>query len=154
LFDRIASALAYSSGDLYTTGSGVAAPLPPANNLARVTETVIQEAVADGNVVFVGRGAQACLANADDAIHVFTVGPIDWRTQRVSEVLNLSAAEARKRVEGIDSRRRKYVKQNYGRDWEDPSNYSLCIDTSKISFERAASLISKAAQWHGSTATR
>ena len=141
LFDRIARALAYSSGDLYTTGGGIATPLPETNDLFRVTETVIEEAVRDGDVVFVGRGAHACLADATDALHVFTMGPLDWRVERVADVLKLSEQEARQRVQNVDDRRRQYVKQNYGRNWEDPANYDLCINTARISFKQAAEMI-------------
>lgn len=141
LFDRIAMALAYSSGDLYTTGRGIATPLPKANDLANVTETVIEEAVRDGDVVLVGRGAQACLANTTDTLHVFTMGPLDWRTEQVAGALKLSEKEARQRIQSIDDRRRKYVKQIYDRNWEDPANYDLCINTANFSFERAAAMI-------------
>ncbi len=141
LFDRVAQALAFSSGDLYTTGSGVATPLPPANHLAHVTETVIKEAVSGGNIVFVGRGAQACLANATDAIHVFTVGSISHRTKRVMEVLKVDQRAARKKVESMDERRRQYVRQNYNREWEDPSNYHLCLNTGLLTFKQAAAQV-------------
>lgn len=54
IIDRLASALALSSDDLYATGGGVPTPIPEIQDLAQVTETVISGAVKEGNVILAG----------------------------------------------------------------------------------------------------
>ncbi len=149
IIDRLASALALSSDDLYATGGGVPTPIPEIQNLAQVTEAIISGAVKEGNVILVGRGAQAYLVNQESALHVFVVGSREGRIQRAIERLRIGREEAESKIDDIDHSRRKYVKTNYGRDWEDPANYDLCINTSEISLEDAADLIVSAVKQKG-----
>src|SRR5512147_3039466 len=70
LAERIADALAYSSQEMLAAPLGT--PLPPTEQrILEVTHRVIDEAVARGPAVLVGRGAQAWLSARRDALHVF-----------------------------------------------------------------------------------
>src|SRR5678816_4347616 len=70
LAERLADALALGSPEIVSPA--LSAPLPPTEErLLEVTERVIDDAVARGPVVLVGRGAQSYLAQRTDALHVF-----------------------------------------------------------------------------------
>src|SRR5688572_27389652 len=74
LAERLADALALGSPEIVS--ASLSAPLPPTEErLLQVTEHVIDDAIARGPVVLVGRGAQAYLAQRDDALHVFCYAP-------------------------------------------------------------------------------
>ncbi len=73
LAERIADAFAYSSQEMLSAPLG--APLPPTEErILEVTHRVIDEAVARGPVVLVGRGAQAYNLRADGDRTVVLVG--------------------------------------------------------------------------------
>src|SRR5512139_3157020 len=76
LAERIADAFDYGSQEMMS--APLSAPLPPSEErVQEVTRQVIDEAVARGPVVLVGRGAQMCLATREDAIHVLCTAPRD-----------------------------------------------------------------------------
>ncbi len=150
LIERLAGALSLSSPYIYVGGSETTTtPLPDEPNLAHITETVISEAVRDENVVLVGRGAQAYLAEREDALHVFIVAPREARVKCAVERLEVSRREAEKSVDEFDKGRRKYVKAHYDRIWDDPTNYHLVLNTDEFSYREAADIIVCAAKQRG-----
>src|SRR5919204_2619453 len=74
LAQRLADAMALATPELAAPAAG--APLPPSEErVLAATERIIQEAVSQGHVVLVGRGAQAMLGERADVIHVFCYAP-------------------------------------------------------------------------------
>ena len=146
LMERLARALAVSSPELFvTTGETPTAGPSKEDELVKVTERVINEAVQHDHVVLVGRGAPAYLAERSDTLHVYIVAPRETRITRAMERLNVPRKEAEKTLDDIDRGRRDYVRQYYGREWDDPSNYDLVINTGKFDYEAAADVIVRAA---------
>lgn len=109
--------------------------------LAHVTREVIEELGHRDRLVFVGRAAAAVLASERDAIHVRLVAPIEYRARRAMAVLGLDAKEARLAVEDRDEGRARYHRELFDRDWNDPTNYHLVLNTGAIGTEGAADLI-------------
>jgi cytidylate kinase len=146
LMERMARALAVSSPELFvTTGETPTSGPNKEDELVQVTERVIAEAVQHDHVVLVGRGAPAYLAERADTLHVYVVAPRDTRIMRAMERLSLGRKEAEKALDDIDHGRRDYVRQYYGRAWDDPANYDLVINTGKFTYQTAADLIVRAA---------
>lgn len=140
LAQRIATMLAYGSGELLSTP--LATPLPPdEERVLAVTRQVIDEAVARGPVVLVGRGAQVCLEHRPGAFHVLCTAPRDACIARVAARESLDVTEGARRVDEENRRRAHYVRRNFGREWLDASYYHLAIDTSRLGLEGTASLI-------------
>ncbi len=140
LAQRIATMLAYGAQEPLSTPLSAPLPLDEERVLA-VTQQVIDDAVARGPVVFVGRGAQVCLEHRIDAYHVLCTAPRDQLIARVAAREALSASDAARRVDEENRRRGQYVKRNFSRDWLDASHYHLCVDTSRLGIEGTASLI-------------
>ena len=61
--------------------------------------------------------------------------------KNVTELYGMLPAEAKKTIEKIDKSRAAYYKYYTDKNWYDVSNYDLCINTSDISFEKAADII-------------
>jgi cytidylate kinase len=91
-------------------------------------------------VVLVGRGAQACLANRDDAVHILCVAPRDACIARVVERERVTPAEAARLVDETNRERQAYVRRNWKREWLDASNYHLCINTAWLGIAGAVDL--------------
>lgn len=140
LAERIADAFAFSSQEMLSAPLG--APLPPTEDrILEATHRVIDEAVARGPVVLVGRGAQAWLANREDAVHVLCVAPRDSCAARVAAREGIALADAARLVDETNRQRLDYVRRNWKREWLSPANYHLCVNTDWLGIDGAVTLI-------------
>jgi cytidylate kinase len=147
LAERLADALALGSPEIVSPS--LSAPLPPTEErLLKVTEHVIDDAIARGPVVLVGRGAQAYLAQRDDALHVFCYAPRPALIRRVAQREGIADEEAARRVDDTNKRREQYVRRYWHRSWSAPENYQLCVNTDWLGIDGAADLIVKVARDH------
>lgn len=151
LVERIARALAISSPEVFvTTGEPAAMQFGTEADLVRATEVVITRLVEEEpHLIMVGRGAQACLAQHEDAMHVYVVAPRAVRIEAAMRRLSIDRDEAEEAVHRTDAGRRRYVKAHYDRVWDDAANYDLVINTGKFTYEQAADLIVEAARRRG-----
>ena len=130
--------------------AGGTAPTLSEEDLVRITEHVVEEIAAEGRVVLVGRAAPAVLAQERDAIHVKVVAPRDWRIRVVMGRLGIPQDEATKLTDETDRNRARYHRQHYQRDWHDPANYHLVLNTAALGLEGSAEMIvarAKALGW-------
>ncbi len=145
LAERLADALALGSPEIVSPG--LSAPLPPTEErLLEVTEHVINDAVARGPVVLVGRGAQSYLALRADALHVFCYAPKLAAVRRVMEREGISEEDATRRVDETNKRREQYVRRYWHRSWLAHENYHLCVNTDWLGIDGAARLIVRVAE--------
>jgi len=145
LAERLADALALGSPEIVSPS--LSAPLPPTEErLLEVTEHVINDAVARGPVVLVGRGAQSYLAQRSDALHVFCYAPKPALVNRVVEREGITPDAAARRVEETNKRREQYVRRYWHRSWLALENYHLCVNTDWLGIDGAASLIVRVAE--------
>jgi cytidylate kinase len=132
--------------------AGGTAPALAEADLVRLTERVVEEAAAEGRVVLVGRAAPAVLAREQDAIHVKVVAPRDWRVRAIAARLGVPPDEAARLTDETDKNRARYHRQYYHRDWADPANYHLVLNTAALGLEGAAEVIvgrARALGWAG-----
>jgi CMP/dCMP kinase len=113
----------------------------PEADLVRITERVVEEVAAEGRVVLVGRAAPAVLARERDAIHVQVVAPRDWRIRIIAQRLGVPLEEAATLTDETDRNRSRYHRQHYQRDWADPANYHLVLNTAAIGLDGAAEAV-------------
>jgi cytidylate kinase len=118
----------------------------PRRVVVNLTEEVIRESARRGNVVIVGRGGAFVLAGLPGVLHVFLRAAEPVRLKTAMERFGLDEAAARGRLRETDANREAYMRQVYGRDWQDASHYDLVIDTGTLGYDAAAELIARAAQ--------
>ena len=145
LAERLADALAFSSQEMLAAPLGVALP-PTEQRILEVTHRVIDEAVARGPAVLVGRGAQAWLAARNDALHVYCVSSPAACAERVAARESISLADAARLVDDMNRQRTEYVKRNWGRDWGAAANYDLCVNTAWLGIQGASRLVTDVAR--------
>jgi len=147
LVERLASALAVASPELLPPPTE---QLPPSEErMADVTRRIIEEAVARGNAVLVGRGAQSVLARRAGVLHVFCYAPRDALVRRVAERRRIPPAEAEKIVDETNKQRDHYVRTTFKRSWTAHDNYHLSVNTEWLGIEGAAEAIVSAARRMG-----
>ena len=94
-----------------------------------------------GYVILVGRGGNVITGTLPNAFHVRLVGSLEKRIGHAQEVRNLDRQAALEWVKKEDMGRRRYVKENYDKDIDDPLLYHLVLNTDLIHYNDAARLI-------------
>ncbi len=140
--ERLARTLAAASPEVFPppASAGEVVDVPEAD-LVKITETVVAEIAAQGRVVFVGRAAPAVLSREADALHVKLVAPRAFRIQVATERLGCRPDKAASVLTNTDKMRARYLREYYRRDWEDPLNFHLVINTGAVGFDGAAEVI-------------
>lgn len=95
-----------------------------------LTQRVIERAHKKGDCVVVGRGAQCILQQESDAFHVFVYAPFSERAARLKARLD-AGANVEERIHAVDGERAHYLKQFFGKTWNDPHLYDLMISSSE-----------------------
>jgi cytidylate kinase len=140
--ERLARTLVAATPELLVPPeAGDTASNLPEEDLVRVTELVVVEAAAEGKVVLVGRAAPAVLAGKYVAIHVKVVAPREWRIRAAADRLGVPSAEAATITDDTDKMRARYHRQYYQRDWNDPTNYHMVLNTAALGLEGAAAAV-------------
>ena len=102
---------------------------------------VIEGAVATGQVVIVGRGAQAHLAHRRDALHVRIIAPLEARLSYVTSREGLDRQAAHARILKKDQEHARYLETFYHRHPSDPHLYDLVLNTGILDLESAVEVI-------------
>jgi cytidylate kinase len=140
--ERLARTLAAASPDVFPPPDSAGAVVDvPETDLVRSTETVVAEIAAQGRVVLVGRAAPAVLSREADALHVKLVAPRGFRIQVAAGRLGCAPDKAAAVLDRTDRNRARYLREYYRRDWDDPVNYHLVLNTGVLGFEGATELI-------------
>ncbi len=106
------------------------------DNLFNYQAKVVKELAERENCVIVGRCADYVLKDYDHVLSVFIHGPKDFCMQEAAKKINLSGKELERFIAKTDKERADYYKYYTGREWTDARNYDLCLDSSKLGFER------------------
>ena len=114
---------------------------PSSWTLVQKTSETILRLVKVGCVILVGRGANVVTSKLENVFHVRLVGSLEKRTKRVQEAYSLDEHHALKFIAKEDKGRRRFLKEHFDTDIDDPLLYHLIINTDRIRYEDAAQLI-------------
>jgi cytidylate kinase len=146
LTQRLADALTLGAPEVLTRRPTT---LPPSEErILEVTANVIEEAVAAGPTVVVGRGAQWVLGGREDSLHVFCYAARAELAARIATRLSLSLKDAEKYVIESNKQREQYVRSHWNRSWLAQENYHLCLNTGWLGIDRAAAIVVQVAREH------
>ncbi len=140
--ERLARTLAAASPEVFSPAetAGAVVEMPEAD-LVKITETVVAEIAAQGRVVLVGRSAPAVLSREVDALHVKLVAPRVFRIQVAAARLGCNAEKAATVLDQTDKMRARYNREYYRRDWADPVNFHIVLNTGVLGFDGATDVI-------------
>jgi cytidylate kinase len=94
--------------------------------MTNMTRRIIENAYEDGNSVIVGRGAQFILQRKPDVFHVFVYAPFCDRINRLRSRLG-PGINVEERIRMVDGERAHYLRQRFGKEWNNPHLYELMI---------------------------
>jgi cytidylate kinase len=144
LAERFAAALTLGTPEFVPA---VGATMPSfEERMLDVTRRVMQQAIGDGPVVVVGRGAQSVLAERRDALHVFCYAPHAALLERTMQREGLSHADAERRVTETNRHREQYVRRNWNRSWSAHEHYHVCVNTAWLGVAESADVVIRLAR--------
>lgn len=101
---------------------------------------IFQEYAKKGDVILVGRGGNFLLKDAD-ALHVRLVADMAFRIQRVMEIRWVNEGPAREIIRQSDHDRAAFHRHYFHADWDDPLNYHLVCNTSRLGISTVIELL-------------
>ena len=105
-------------------------------NLFNYQAKVIKELAEKGSCVIVGRCADFVLKDRADEVSVFVHAPADYCMERAMERNDMSRKEMEKFIAKTDKYRGDFYHYYTGNVWNDARNYDLCLNSSKLGFEK------------------
>jgi len=117
---------------------------PTSETLVHQTAETIIKFAELGNVIIVGRGGNFVTAKLPHVLRVRLVAPLEDRIERIIRDDHKTPADARRFCLEEEQHRARYIKTYYRADINDPANYHLTINTSRIGYDSAAKLLGDA----------
>jgi cytidylate kinase len=114
---------------------------PSTWTLVEQTNATILRLAQMGNVILVGRGANIVTNELETAFHVRLVGSFEKRIEQAQKVLGLDEKSAIDYIKKKDKKRRRYLKDNFDKEIDDPLLYHVLINTDLVQYAEAARLI-------------
>jgi hypothetical protein len=121
---------------------------PPTETLVRRASETILHLAELGNAILVGRGGNVITAPLPGMLHLRLVGPLESRVAHFQRFDHLDKKEALARIRREDGGRRRYFKEYFRKDIDDPLLYHFVINTGCVSVEDAAQTIAAYALGH------
>lgn len=106
------------------------------DNLFNYQAKVIRKLAEQESCVIVGRCADYVLKDYDNVLSVFVHAPKDFCMEQAAKKHSMNERELERFIAKTDKYRSDYYKYYSGREWTDARNYDLCLDSSKLGFER------------------
>jgi len=102
---------------------------------------VVAGAIAAGQVVIVGRGAQVLLADRLDVLHARIVAPLEKRIAYVMQREGLDRAAAQARIQQKDRDRLHFLMTEHHQNAEDAHLYDFVVNTGVLDLDSVADLL-------------
>ncbi len=117
----------------------------PTDIIQMAQNKIIKDLAENQDCVIVGRCANYILKDYD-VLRVFIYSSdmqkrIERCYKKVPEDKDKTEDQIQKQIINLDKKRAKYHNYYSGQEWQDMSNYNLCIDTAKIDINKAVELI-------------
>ena len=102
---------------------------------------IILELAEKEPCVIIGRNADYILKDRDDVLNVFIHGDMPEKIQRITRLYNVGEQEAVKMMADTDKRRMTNYNFYTEHKWGKASNYTLCLNSSEIGYDKCEAII-------------
>ena len=107
---------------------------------------IILELAEKEPCVIIGRNADYILKDRDDVLNVFIHGDMPEKIKRITGLYNVKEKEAVKMMADTDKRRRTNYNFYTDQNWGKASNYTLCLNSSQLGYDRCEKIIMACSQ--------
>jgi cytidylate kinase len=105
---------------------------------------VLEGLARQGNVIIVGRGSNLALLDHRNVFNLRVVADLGVRLKRIMGREGLSEADARRTITDADYAREAYYRYLYNVMPDDPAIYDMVLNTSRVTLEEAAAMVTAA----------
>lgn len=102
---------------------------------------IILELAEKEPCVIIGRNADYILKDRDDVLNVFIHGDMPEKIKRITGLYNVEEKEVVKMMADTDKRRRTNYNFYTDQNWGKASNYTLCLNSSQLGYDRCEMII-------------
>ena len=106
------------------------------HNLFNYQAKIIRELAGKESCVIIGRCSNYILKDYPNVLRVFIHADWDFRMEKAAEKLSMSQKEIEKFLQKDDKRKDEYYRRFTGEEWKDATQYDLCLDSSKLGYEK------------------
>ncbi len=118
---------------------------------AKINNTIanfIHTAASQGNVVIVGRAAEAITKNFKKSFHVKLMAPLEWRAEIISNMYGKTLSEAKRECQDMD-RRRSMFRSYFEKGVPDVEFYDACFNCKEMTDDEIVELMIIIAETRG-----
>ncbi len=118
---------------------------------AKINNTIanfIHTAASEGNVVIVGRAAEAITKNFKKSFHVKLMAPLEWRAEIISNTYGKTISEAKRECQEMD-RRRFLFRSYFEKGVPDVEFYDACFNCKEMTDDEIVELMVIIAETRG-----
>ena len=105
-------------------------------NLFNYQAKIIRELAGKESCVIIGRCSNYILKDYPNVLRVFIHADWNFRMEKAAEKLSMSQKEIEKFLQKDDKRKDEYYRRFTGEEWKDATQYDLCLDSSKLGYEK------------------
>ena len=109
---------------------------------------LIKDLADKESCVIVGRCADFILKDKRNVLKIFVSSSMENKIKRATEFYHMDKEKAEKEISRINKLRANHYKYYTEKEWKDPSNYDICINSDSIGVENAANLICEIVKEH------
>jgi len=114
---------------------------PGSWTLVQHTKATILKLARVGNVIIVGRGSNVVTGKLPNAFHVRLVGSVERRLKLLRKLHKLDEKGALHFLKKEDEARRRYLKDHFDKDIDDPLLYHMVVNIDMVPLEDVARMI-------------
>lgn len=111
------------------------------DNLFNYQAKVLKELAEKESFIVIGRCADFILKDHENIIRLFVHAPIDHCIDTISAMSAIPRKEAEQIILKTDKHRSEYYHHYTGNNWNDATNYDLCLNTNELSFEKCVEIV-------------
>ena len=111
------------------------------DQIFNIQQKLIKDIAQKEPCVIVGRCADYILSDRDDVLNVFIHGDTPEKIQRITRLYNVEEQKAVKMMADTDKRRMTNYNFYTDQKWGKASNYTLCLNSSKLGYDRCEKII-------------
>lgn len=104
-------------------------------------EEIIRELAEKEDCIIVGRCANYILRDKENCRSVFVYAPLEKRIKTIAKRASTDERNARSLIRRMDKQRKCYYEFYTDEKWTDMSQYTICVDSSRIPEEELVSLL-------------
>jgi cytidylate kinase len=111
------------------------------DNLFNYQAKIIKELADTETCIIIGRCADFILKDHPNVVRLFVHAPLQDCINTLVDMTGKSEKEVEKQILDIDKHRAGYYKYYTGRDWENAKHYDLCLNSSKLGFQKCVEIV-------------